>query len=74
MKCNLRIPKNYKDITLTAIAAKFYNVLFLNHFQPEFEKIHRKNQNRFQRNQSTTSQNLTIYQIIEVQKILRKHF
>ena len=38
-KGDLRIPKNYKDITLTAIAVKVYNILFLNRIQPEIEKI-----------------------------------
>ena len=33
-----------------ATVAKLYNVLFLNRFKPEIEKIRRKNQNGFRRN------------------------
>ena len=47
------------------MAVKNYNALLLNHIEPEIEKILRKNQNGFQRNQSTTSQILTIHQILE---------
>ena len=64
-KGDLRIIKNYSGITLTSIAAKVYNALLLNPIKPEFEKIVRKNQNGFQRNQSMTSQILTIHWIIE---------
>ena len=46
--------------------AKIYNALLLNCIEPEIEKILRKNQNDFQRNQSTTSQILTICQILGV--------
>ena len=42
-----------------------YNALFRNHIEPEIENILRKNQNGFQRNRSTTSQILTIRQILE---------
>ena len=45
--------------------AKIYNVLLLNHIEPEIEKILRKNQNGFQRKRSMTSQILTIHQILE---------
>ena len=44
-------------------------MLFLNHIKPEVEKILKKkkiNKNSFQRNQSTTSQILTILQIIGI--------
>jgi len=64
-KGDLGIAKNYRGITLTAIAAKIYNALLLNRIQPEIEKILRKNQNGFRRNRSTTSQILTIRRIIE---------
>ena len=49
-KGNLGIIKNYKGITLTAIAAKVYNTLVLKCIQTEVEKILKKNQNAFQRN------------------------
>ena len=45
--------------------AKVYDTLLLNHIKPEIEKILRKNQTPFQRNQSTISQFLTIRRIIE---------
>ena len=41
-KGDLRIAKNYRDITLTSIAAKIYNVLLLNRIKPEIEKIFKK--------------------------------
>ena len=50
MKGNLRIMKNYTGMTLTV------NGLLLNHIKPDVEKILRKNQNSFWRNQSLTSQ------------------
>ena len=53
--CDLGIIKNYGSFTLTAIATKVYNALFL-----------WKNQNSFWRNRSTTSQILTIRRIIGV--------
>ena len=51
-KGDLEITKNYKSITLTAIAGKVCNILLLNCIQPEVEKILRKNQDGFLRNQS----------------------
>ena len=54
-KGDFGIAKNYRGIMLTSIAAKIYNPLLLNHIKPENEKILSKNQNVFQRNQSTTS-------------------
>ena len=59
-KGDLGIPQNYRTITLTFAAAKVYETLLLNHIKPEIEKILLKKQNSFQRNQSTTSQILTI--------------
>ena len=64
-KGDLGIAKNYRGITLTAIAAKVYNALLLNRIRPEVEKILRKNQNGFRRNRSTTSQILTVRRIVE---------
>ena len=64
-KGNLRLAKNYQGITLTSIAAKIYNALLCNCIEPKIEKILRKNQNGFRRNQSTTSQILTICWILE---------
>ena len=46
-KSDFGITKNYRDITLTAIAAKIYNALLLNHIWLVMEKILRKNQNSF---------------------------
>ena len=58
-KDDLSIAKNYRGITLTPIAAKIYNALLRNRREPKTENIHRKNQNGFRRNRSTTSQILT---------------
>ena len=56
------IPKNYRGITLTSIAAKIYNALPRNR---KIENIVRKKQNGFRRNRSTTSKILTIRRILE---------
>ena len=64
-KGDLGIAKNYRSITLTSVAAKIYNSLLLTYIEPEIERILRKNQNFFCRNRSTTSQILTICQILE---------
>ena len=47
------------------MAAKVYNALLLNRIRLENEKILWKNQKGFWTNRSTTSQILTIHQIIE---------
>ena len=62
---DLGLAKNYWSITLTSIAAKIYNARICNRIEPKIENILRKNQNGFQRNKSTTSQILTIHQILE---------
>ena len=51
----------YQGITLTSIVAKIYNALLRNCIEPEIEKILRKNQNGFQRNQSMTCQILGVH-------------
>ena len=38
---------NYRGITLTDIAAKVYNALFLNRIKPETKKILRRKTERF---------------------------
>ena len=62
---DLGLAKNYRDITLTSIAAKIYNALLRNCIEPKIDNILRKNQNGFRRNRSTTSQILTIRRILE---------
>ena len=64
-KGDLGLDKNYRDITLTSIAAKIYNALLRNRIEPKIDNILRKNQNGFRRNRSTTSQILTIRRILE---------
>ena len=64
-KGDLRLAKNYPDITLTSIAAKIYNALPRNLIEPKIDNILRKNQNGFRRNRSMTSQILTISRILE---------
>ena len=64
-KGDLGLAKNYRDITLTSIAAKIYNALLRNRIEPKIDNILRKNQNGFRRNRSTTSQILTIRRILE---------
>ena len=55
----------YQGIILTSITAKIYNALLRNCIEPKIDNILRKNQNGFRRNTSTTSQILTIRQILE---------
>ena len=64
-KGDLGLPKNYRGITLTSIAAKIYYAILRNRILPQIDKILRKNQNGFRRNRSTTSQILTIRRILE---------
>ena len=45
-KGNLRLAKNYRGITLTAIAVKIYNALIRNLSEPKIEKILKKNQRK----------------------------
>ena len=54
-KGDLGISKNYPGITLVSKVAKIYNALLCNLTEPKIERILRKNQNGFHRNQSTTS-------------------
>ena len=62
---DLGLDKNYWSITLTSIAAKIYNVLLCNRIESKIDTLLRKNQNGFRRKGSTTSQILTIRQILE---------
>ena len=64
-KGNLSNVENYRGITLTAIAAKIYNLLLLNRLRPNIEMVLRCNQNGFRQNRSTTGQILTVRRIIE---------
>lgn len=64
-KGDLGITKNYRGITLTAIAAKIYNLLLLNRIRPELECKLRKKQNGFRQKRSTVGQILTVRRIIE---------
>ena len=65
-KGDLGLAKNYRGITLTCIVAKIYNALPRNCIEPKIDNILRKkNKNGFRRNKSTTSQILTIRQILE---------
>ena len=64
-KGDLGLAKNNQGITLTSIATKIYYALLRNRIEPKIENIFRKNQNGFRRNRSTTSQILTIRQILE---------
>ena len=64
-KGDLGRTKNYRYITLTSRADMIDNALLVNHIKPEIEKIIRKNQKGFRRNQSTISQILTICWIME---------
>ena len=74
-KGDLGIDKNDRSITFISIAVKIYNALLLNHMEPKIDKVLKKNQNGFQRNQSMTSQILTIRRILCVRaKTSKKHY
>ena len=64
-KGDLGLAKNYQGITLTSIAVKIYNAQLRNCIEPKIDNILMKNQNRYWRNRSTTSQILTIHRILE---------
>ena len=65
-KGDLRLAKNYLDITLTSIAAQIYNALLRNRIEPKIDNILRKKQNGFRRNRSMTSLILTIRRSLKV--------
>ena len=52
-KSDFGITKNYRGTTFIAVTAKIYITLLLNRIRPAVEKILRKHQNNFRRNQST---------------------
>ena len=64
-KGDLGLAPNYRGITLTAIAAKIYNLLLLNRIRPALENILRPNQNGFCPSRSTVGQILTVRRLIE---------
>ena len=64
-KRDLRSAKNYRDITLTSIAAKIYNTLLSNRIETKIVNILRQDQNGFRRNRSRTSGILSIRRILE---------
>ena len=64
-KGDLGLTKNYRGITLTAIAAKIYNLMLLNRLRPKIDPLLRRNQNGFRTNRSTSGQILTIRRILE---------
>ena len=64
-KGDLGIAKNYRGKTLTSMATKIYYALLRNRIEPKIMNILWKNQSGFRRNRSTTSQILTIRQILE---------
>ena len=69
-KGDLELAKNYRGIKLTSPAAKIYHALLRNRIEHKIDNILRKNQNRFRRNRSTTSQILTIHRILEAETLL----
>ena len=64
-KGNLRIPDNYRDISLTQVAAKVYNRLLLYRIRPVIDNALRPNQNGFRQERSTTSHILALRRIVE---------
>ena len=75
-KGDLGITKNYRNITLTAIATKLYNAILLNHILPEIEKILGKRRTFFWEIDPHLQR---FWQSVEsakeyVQKFLRQHY
>ena len=64
-KGDLKLPSNYRGITLTAISAKIYNSLLLNQISENIEPILRQNQNGFRKGRSTLPRILALRRIIE---------
>ena len=64
-KGDLKLPSNYREITLTAISAKIYNFLLLNRVSEHIEPILRRDQNGFRKGRSTLPQTLALRRIIE---------
>ena len=64
-KGDLSSTNNYRDITLTYIAAKIYNLMLLHRIRPTVDIILRKNQNGFRTNRSIYGKILTVRRIIE---------
>ena len=64
-KEDLKLPSNYRGITLTAISAKIYNSLLLNRISEHIEPIRRRNQNSFRKGRSTLLQILALRWITE---------
>ena len=63
---DLSLATNYRGITLTAHAAKIYNLLLLNiPIRSKLETVSRKNRNGFRVGRSTVGQILTIRRILE---------
>ena len=73
-KGNLSLFKNYRGISLTAIAAKIYNKLILNRLFPALNPILRRNQNGFRKDRSTPSQILSLRRIVEEMLNANKDF
>ena len=73
---DLELAKNYRDITLTSIAATIFNALLRNRIEPIIDNILRKNQNGFRRNRSMISQILTIRKSLKTyrQKTYRRQY
>ena len=63
---------NYRVILLMSTAAKIHNRMILNRLVPFFDPLLRKNQNGFRKGQSTLSQILSLWKIIEESKARNK--
>ena len=63
---------NYRVILLMSTAAKIHNRMILNRLVPFFDPLLRKNQNGFRKGQSTLSQILSLWRIIEESKARNK--
>ena len=68
MEGDLEVENNYRGITITTVVDKVDNAWLLNFLRLEISKILRKNHEGFQRNRSTTSQILTIREILETER------
>ena len=64
-KGDLSLTTNYRGISLTAIAAKIFNLMLLNRIHPHVDPLLRKNQNGFRTNRSTSGHILIVGRILE---------
>ena len=75
-KCDLRLVKNYRGITLTYVAPIMHNALQRNRVEPKINNILRKNQNAFEEIDPRPHKYWTSVESLKVygQKTYKRHY